>query len=124
MLWAFLGFAIAIYVMAGSPALILSVAAMLLYGFSGETRRTATVSIIQASVDDAQRGRVMATQHLFTQIAGGIGTAAVGLAAHHAGLRLPMAVAAVTLTLVWLVIFGRRRRIEAAFAARSQGAAP
>lgn len=117
-LWAFLGFAIAIYLMAGSPFLYLSVAAMLLYGFSGETRRTVTVSIIQSSVEDAQRGRVMAMQHLLTQIAGGVGTLSVGLAAHHLGLRLPLACAAILLTLVWLVIFARRGRIAAAFTDR------
>lgn len=123
-LWAFLGFSLAVASLAGSPLLWLSVAAMLLYGFCGETRRTATVSIMQSSVDDTQRGRVMATQHLFTQVAGGIGTLAIGFAAHETGLRLPLAIAAATLALVWLAVFGRRRKIAAAFAARSGGAEP
>ena len=121
-LWAFLGFAIAIYLLAGSPGLYLSVAAMLLYGFCGETRRTATVSILQFSVDDSQRGRVMATQHLLTQIAGGMGTLLVGLAARDASLRWPMLAAAIALTLAWVWVFSRQGRIMAAFAARSEAA--
>lgn len=122
-LWAFLGFAAAVALLAGSPLLPLSVAAMLLYGFAGETRRTATVSIIQSSVDDAQRGRVMATQHLFTQVAGGLGTLLIGIAAHDAGLRLPLALAAGMLVVVWLVVFARRARIAAAFAGQPEAPA-
>ena len=117
-LWAFLGFTIAVYALAGSPFLVLSVTAMLLYGFSGETRRTVTVSIMQSSVEDTQRGRVMATQHFLTQVAGGLGTLGIGVAAHSIGLRLPMALAAVVLSLTWLIVFTRRRRIAAAFAER------
>lgn len=117
-LWAFLGFALAIFLMAGSPGLYLSITAMLLFGFSGETRRTATVSIMQSGVDDSQRGRVMATQHFFSQIAGGIGTFAVGAAAQQTGLRLPLALGAILLSLVWLTVFVRRRQIASAFADR------
>ena len=62
--------------------LAMSFAAMLLFGFSQETRRTGTVSIMQAAVDDARRGRVMSSLCLFTQVAGGLGTMAVGLTAH------------------------------------------
>lgn len=119
-LWAFLGFAIAIYLLAGASVLYLAAAAMLLFGFAGETRRTATVSILQSTIDDSQRGRVMATQQVLAQIAGGIGTLAVGIMAEETGLRLPIAIAAVALTLVWLWVFSRRHRIIAAFAERQE----
>jgi len=114
-LWAFLGVATSICLLAGSVGLAIAVIAMLLFGFSGETRRTATVSIMQSSIDDAQRGRVMSTQFLFTQIAGGFGTVAVGTVARGAGLRIPMAVAALTLTLVWFGAMRRRKEISDAF---------
>lgn len=116
-LWAFLGVATSICLLAGSVGLAIAVIAMLLFGFFGETRRTATVSILQSSIDDAQRGRVMSTQFLFTQIAGGLGTVAVGIVAQGAGLRIPMAVAALTLVVVWLGVMRRRKQISDAFAA-------
>lgn len=115
-LWAFIGFAGAICLMAGAGGLYVAIAAMLLFGFCGETRRTATISILQSTIDDAQRGRVMATQHFFSQVAGGTGTLLIGFAAQGAGLRLPLLVAASTLVLVWLIVFSRRQRIAAAFA--------
>ena len=54
---------------------------------------------------------------MITQIAGSLGTMAVGLTAHNTGLRAPLIVSAVALTVVWLIMFGRRKTISAAFAA-------
>jgi predicted MFS family arabinose efflux permease len=121
-LWAFLGVAASIWLLAGSTGVAIAVIAMLLFGFSGETRRTATVSIMQSSVDDAQRGRVMSTQFLFSQMAGGLGTVAIGLVAQHAGLRIPMTVAALMLTTVWFVVMRRRKEIADAFGAPATSA--
>jgi len=118
-LWAFLGLAASVLLLAGSVTLAMFFAAMLLFGFSQETRRTGTVSIMQAAVDDARRGRVMSSLFLFTQIAGGLGTMAVGLTAHETGLRAPLIVSAFALTVVWLSMFGRRKDICAAFAAKN-----
>jgi hypothetical protein len=73
-LWAVLGFAIAIYVLAGATALAIALFGMAMFGFFGETRRTGTVSLMRSHGDDAQRGRVMSTLFLFTQIAGAVGT--------------------------------------------------
>ena len=95
---------------------------MLGLGFAQEIRRTATVAIMQAQVDDAQRGRVLSSMFLFTQIAGGLGVMLTGLAAQAAGLRAPMLVAAVFLTVVWWITYGRRREIFQSFAAVSPGA--
>lgn len=114
-LWAFLGLALSICLLAGSVGVVVAGCAMLLFGFSGETRRTATVSIMQSSIDDAQRGRVMSTQFLLTQIAGGLGTVAVGVAAQAAGLRVPMLAAALTLAVVWLIVIRKRKAISEAF---------
>ena len=95
----------------------MSFAAMLLFGFSQESRRTGIVSIMQAAVVDARSGRVMSTLFLFTQIAGGFGTMAVGLTAHNTGRRAPLIGSAMALTVVWLVMLGRRKTISAAFGA-------
>jgi hypothetical protein len=114
-LWAVLGFAAAIYILAGATALAIALFGMVTFGFFGETRRTGTVSLMQSHVDDAQRGRVMSTLFLFTQIAGAAGTLSVGLGAAWTGLRLPLAISAIALTLVWCSVFRRRRAIIHAF---------
>jgi MFS family permease len=116
-LWAVLGFSIAIYVLAGATLLTIALFGMVIFGFFGETRRTGTVSLMQSHVDDAQRGRVMSTLFLFTQIAGAVGSLSVGLSASWTGLRLPLAFSAITLTVVWLTVFRRRHAIIRAFSA-------
>lgn len=116
-LWAVLGFAFAIYVLAGATALAVALFGMVIFGFFGETRRTGTVSLMQSHVDDARRGRVMSTLFLFTQIAGAAGTLTVGLGANWTGLRLPLAISAVALTIVWFGVFRRRHAITHAFSA-------
>jgi MFS family permease len=114
-LWGFIGFALAVGALAASPSLLFAVPAMLLFGFAGESARTATTSILQTSVDDAQRGRVMSTRFLFLRAAGGLGTVLVGAAAEHVGLRLPLFVASGLALAVGLVAISNRSRIAATF---------
>ncbi len=114
-LWAVLGFSIAIYILAGATALAIALLGMVIFGFFGETRRTGTVSLMQSHVDDARRGRVMSTLFLFTQMAGAVGTLTVGLGATWIGLRLPLAISAIALTLVWFSVFRRRHAMIHAF---------
>lgn len=115
-LWAMAGLSLSLLLLSGVEGAIFAFAAMVLFGFSGETRRTGTVSILQSTVDDAKRGRVMGTQFLLTQLAGGIGTLAIGVSAERVGLRLPLLLAGLLLGLVWLAAHARRRAIAAAFA--------
>lgn len=115
-LWAALGVGISVFLLAGVAHVAVAVGAMLLFGLAGETRRTATLSIMQLSVDDAQRGRVMSTLFLMTRLAGGIGTIAVGATAQYVGLRLPLFTAAAILVVVWFLMYRRRGAIAEAFA--------
>ena len=117
--WAFLMFALAGCWLSVSPNLLWSVIGMLAFGFAGETARTATVSILQIGVDDAQRGRVMSTRFLLQQVAGGIGTLAVGGTAQQIGLRLSLFIAAAIALAAWAVAGVNRARILGAF--RSTG---
>lgn len=117
-LWATLGVAIAVLALAGLPHIAAAVAAMLFFGFCADTRRTGTLSIMQLSIDDTQRGRVMSTLFLMTRLANGIGTVIIGAAAHYVGLRLPLLAAVAVLVVVWFVMYRRRRAISAAFAPR------
>ena len=52
----------------------LAAGAALLWGIAGQIRSTGTIALLQTSIPDEQRGRVMGTEFLFSQIAGGIGT--------------------------------------------------
>ncbi len=114
-LWAFLAFTLAVAALAFTTHLLIAIAVMLGYGFAGEARRTGTVSLLQTSVSDAQRGRVMSTQFMLQRVAGGIGALLIGSAAEQGGLRAPM-LAAVTLALAaWCVAFVNRKRTFAAF---------
>ena len=52
-------------------------------------------------------------------IAGTVGTLSVGLGATWTGLRLPLVISAIALTLVWLSVFRRRHAIIQAFSANA-----
>ncbi len=114
-LWAFLAFALAVAALMFTTSLAAAACVMAVFGFAGEARRTGTVSILQTSIADTQRGRVMSTQFMFQRVAGGIGTILIGSEAEKTGLRTPMLVAAVLAIAAWGVAFSNRDRIVAAF---------
>ena len=116
-LWAFLAFALSIAALMSTHSLFAAVAVMLAYGFAGEARRTGAVSLLQISIPDAQRGRVMSTQFMLQRLAGALGTLTIGAAAEHAGLRAPMLVGVGLALLAWGTAFTRRRSVAAAFEA-------
>jgi MFS family permease len=118
-LLAVLGVGISVFLLAGVPHILLAAVAMLFFGFCGETRRTGTLSIMQLSIDDTQRGRVMSTLFLLGRVASGVGTVIIGATAQYVGLRLPLLVAVAILLLVWLAVYRRRAAIDAAFAPRA-----
>jgi hypothetical protein len=78
---------------------------------TSEIRKTGTMTIVQLGVDENQRGRVMGTWFMFTQIAGGIGAYGIGQAAVAFGLKLPTVIFAGLCLAVWLVIYINRRRL-------------
>jgi predicted MFS family arabinose efflux permease len=114
-LWAFLALVLAIAALMATRNLFVAIALMLLFGFAGQIRRTGTVALLQISVDDSQRGRVMSTQFLLQRAASGIGVVAIGAAAEHGGLRAPMLIGAVLALAAWVYTFRSRDRIAAAF---------
>jgi MFS family permease len=110
--WAFLIFTLAVFALSISQSLWWSVAAMLVFGFAGETARTATVSILQLRVADAQRGRVMSTRFLLQQAAGGLGVLGVGGAAQEIGLRTSLLIAVVIAVIAWASVGLSRSRLD------------
>lgn len=84
-----------------------------LMGFAGETRKTSTMSIIQLTVDENQRGRIMGTMFMMSQLAAGIGAFLIGSFAVDYGLKLPTTIGVAIGTVIWLAIYiGRKRLIE------------
>jgi MFS family permease len=116
-LWAFLAFAVAVAILMLTQHLVVAVAVMVAYGFAGEARRTGAVSLLQLSVSDSQRGRVMSTQFTLQRLAGGVGTALIGSTAERNGLRWPMMIAVAVALAAWGVAFRKRARIAEAFGA-------
>ena len=112
---ASLGIAAAVALLGIAPTAGVAVVSLALFGFAAEMRRTGTVAIVQSGVDDAKRGRVLSTVFVFGQVAGGLGTLAVGLSASGPGLRVALVAAAAGLAAVWLFTHRRRRDIAAAF---------
>lgn len=114
-LWAFLVLVLAIAALMLTESLIVAVGLMLIWGCAGQIRRTGTVALLQTSVDDGRRGRVMSTQFLLQRAAAGIGTVVIGIAAEHGGLRAPMLIGAALAFAAWAYTFRSRERIVAAF---------
>ena len=79
-------------------------------GFCFEICRTATVTLLQTSVPDGLRGRVMSTQFVLQQGAGALGVALVGAVAADTGLRLPVLCGTGLAFLVWAATLRMRGR--------------
>jgi MFS family permease len=119
-LWAFLAFTSAVLALLFAGNLVVAVIIMVAFGFAGEARRTGTVTILQTSVSDFKRGRVMSTQFLLQRLAGGIGLVLIGATAEKNGLRLPMIIAALLALAAWAIAYVNRKWILAAFEQRTQ----
>lgn len=118
---AFPAFVLSVGALMFAHDLVAGIVVMVLFGFTGEARRTATVSILQTSVSDAKRGRVMSTQFMLQRMAGGIGAIVIGSTADARGLRLPMLIAVAMALVAWTVAFINRGRIVGAFASVETG---
>ena len=79
-------------------------------GFAAETRATGSASIIQMSVDEAHRGRVMGTKFMLSQLGAGIGTYMIGAIAVSHGLKTPIIIGVAIGVTIWLLIFLRHKK--------------
>ncbi|MBX2869510.1 MAG: MFS transporter [Acidiferrobacterales bacterium] len=109
MLWSFLLFVLSVFLIFLSPNIYLVVLAFLLLGVGSESYQTIMTALVQLTVTEEQRGRVMATMFMFGQLASGIGTYLIGYYAASHGLIGPTVVAATICLLVWLLYFLRRK---------------
>ncbi len=109
MLWSFLFFVLSVLLIFLSPNVYLIVLAFLFLGIGSESYQTIMTALLQLTVTEEQRGRVMATMFMFGQFASGIGTYLIGYYAATHGLTGPTVVAALICLLVWLYYFVRYR---------------
>lgn len=90
-LWSLLGMTLGLTAFAVSPRFLLSVGAMLIVGFGVFRQLAASNALIQSSIDDEYRGRIMG---LYSMMAVGmlpVGNLLAGLAAKFAGVRWTVA---------------------------------
>ena len=118
-LWAFPAFLAALAALMLAQNMVAAALAMAGLGCFYEICRTGSLALLQTSVPDALRGRVMSTQFLLLRLAGAFGVAAIGAAAEGWGLRLPILCCVGVAVLAWGATFRSRKNIAATFAARA-----
>ena len=121
-LWAFLAFISATVLLVVAPNLPVAALAMGMRGFCIEICRTGILALLQISVPDTLRGRLMSTQFLLQQGASSLGVALVGSAAAVWGLRTPIVCGAGLALVAWLYTMRHRERILRGFAASVESA--
>ncbi|HWA47762.1 MAG TPA: MFS transporter [Dongiaceae bacterium] len=112
---AFAACALAVGAVVLADRLWLAVGAALIWGAARQIHNTGTIALLQTSIDDSQRGRVMGTEFLLSRLSAGIGAYAIGATAERPGLQLPMLIAVGLCLIAWAYAFTRRKRIAAAF---------
>ncbi len=94
--------------------LALAIPLAVLTGFSLNTMSTSTQALVQSSVDDAMRGRVMSLYIMIFRGAPAFGSLLVGAASSHIGLRAAFIGASCLALVSWASALPRRRAIAAA----------
>lgn len=113
----FLGYLVATAGAMLSPSLFWAAGAMVARGFCYELCRTGLVALLQTSVPDHLRGRLMSTQFFLQQGAGALGLVLVGAGAERWGVRMPVLCGVALALAVWIVIQRKRGAMASAFAA-------
>lgn len=109
-LWASLIAMLALAALVQTSNIYVAAVIACVMGFAGGTRKTGTMSIIQLSVEENQRGRVMGTMFMFSQIAAGIGAYLIGTLAVSYGLKTPTVVGVVVGVTIWIGIYFQHRK--------------
>lgn len=120
--WAFLGYLTATVALMLMQRLLFAAFAMMLRGFFFQICRTGLVTLLQTSVPDDMRGRVMSTQFLLQQGASSLGIAIIGTVAQGWGLKIPVLCGTGLAFVAWIVTIRKQKRIALAFAASKKNA--
>lgn len=97
-----------------SPHFWMAVMAAAVGGFALVTAGVGTQTLLQTSVDEAVRGRVLSLFGLVFRSGPAIGALVMGLASEVAGLRWPLIVGAILGAAAWAVVWQRRQSISQA----------
>ena len=112
---AFLALAASVVCLALASNLVAGALAMVALGAAYELCRTGSVTLLQISLPDAVRGRVMSTWFLALRAAGAVGVIATGALAEGWGLRAPLLAGAGLALLIGAAAFRRRAGVAKAF---------
>jgi predicted MFS family arabinose efflux permease len=104
---------VALFVATGNY--LLGILFLIIFGAGNEVFSTGIVTLIQNSVDDDKRGRVMGTYFLVHRASNAFGILIIGTAADHFGLFNPMIIMLIFCFTIWLWLFKHRQRIRNAF---------
>jgi MFS family permease len=114
-LMSFLVVILSVALFVSTTTYLLGIFLMLIFGAGNEVRSTGIVTLIQTSVDDGKRGRVMGAYFLIYRASNALGLLVVGTAADYLGLFYPMIIMLMVCFAVWLWLFKHRQRIHQAF---------
>ena len=98
-----------------SPNMYLAVLAFVFLGFAAESYHTVMLSMVQLTVKEEQRGRVMSTLFMLSQLASGIGTYLVGYLAVQFGLTGPIMVVTAICFIVWIRYYLKRKSLASTY---------
>jgi len=110
-LWAAIIAMLALAALVLTSNLYLAAAIAVVIGFAAETRRTSTMALVQLTVEEGQRGRVMGTLFMFSQLSAGIGAYLIGTLAVDHGLQKPTLIGVAIGAVVWLALYLHRKRL-------------
>ena len=114
-LMSFLVVILSVALFVSTHAFLLGIVLLLIFGAGNEIRSTGIVTLIQTSVDDEKRGRVMGAYFLIYRASNAFGMLIIGTAADYLGLFYPMMVMLIFCFAIWLWLFKYRQRIHQAF---------
>jgi MFS family permease len=113
-----LGLAISVFGFVATDILWVSIVFSGLAGYAFNSMTTGTQTLVQSSVANELRGRIMGTYTLIYRGTPAFGALAVGALAETIGLRLTLAIAAAITLGAWAMTVPRRRAITAAVEAK------
>jgi len=105
-----------------SPAFWVAIIAVTVGGFGMVVAGVGTQTLMQTSVDDALRGRVLSLFGLVFRSGPAIGALFMGLASELVGLRWPLAIGSLMGAVAFLYVWQRRKRIAVALRSGSERA--
>jgi predicted MFS family arabinose efflux permease len=116
-LMSFLMVILSVALFVSTTAYLVGIVLVFFFGAGNEIRSTGIVTLIQTSVDDEKRGRVMGTYFLVYRASNAFGMLIIGTVADYFGLFYPMMVMLIFCFAIWLWLFRYRQRIHQAFLA-------